>query len=117
MLKPQYDYYSLIDTKRYEEEVPLSELYDSNRAKIIRLRNRKPEWDEITKTYSLKFDGKIRMSSVKNFILEDEDTSQVRMIFGKLAQDEFRADLWNPLNPYIGFGIALATFGTKIGCE
>ena len=39
------------------------------------------------------------------------------MIFGKLGDNEFRMDIGYPLSPFIGLGIALSAFGSKIGCE
>lgn len=38
------------------------------------------------------------------------------MMFGKLSDDDFRMDVKYPFSPYIGFGIVLSTFGSKIGC-
>ena len=39
------------------------------------------------------------------------------MMLGKVDEDTFRIDVGHPLNSFIGFGIALSSFGSKIGCE
>ena len=66
----------------------------------------------------LNFAGKVKKASIKNFILEDEENPEnIRMIFGKLEEDEFRMDVGYPLSPLIGVGIAISAFGSKIGCE
>ena len=72
----------------------------------------------------LNFKGRAKKASIKNFIIErqgveesvDPEEKEI-MMFGKLDDDEFRMDLKYPLTPYIGFGIALSTFGGKIGTE
>jgi len=65
----------------------------------------------------LYFGGRVKVASIKNFILEDEDEpDNARLLFGKLDEDEFRIDVGAPLTPYVGLGIALSTFGGKIGC-
>lgn len=65
----------------------------------------------------LYFGGRVKKASIKNFILEDEDHPETaRLIFGKLDEDEFRLDVGSPISPLVGFGIALSTFGGKIGC-
>lgn len=65
----------------------------------------------------LNFGGRIKKASVKNFILEDEGNPEiVRMIFGKVSQNQFRLDMGEDIKPMVGFGIALSSFGGKIGC-
>ena len=66
----------------------------------------------------LNFGGKVKKASIKNFILEDNDNpDNVRMLFGKIDDNDFRMDIGNPLSPFIGLAIALSAFGSKIGCE
>ena len=58
--------------------------------------------------------------SKKNFILEDptienEEEREI-MILGKQGGDNFRIDIRYPLNSYVGMGIVLSAFNSKIGC-
>ena len=73
------------------------------------LVSRKPEWSESQGSYYVKFHGKVKKTSLKNFILEDKDNNE-RITFGKIRDNEYQADLWSPLTPFIGFSIALTTF-------
>ncbi len=81
------------------------------------MTNRKPEWNEKIKGFMLNFGGKVKKPSIKNFILEDEANPETaRLLFGKIDENEFRLDFGEPISPIVGFGIALSTFGSKIGC-
>lgn len=64
----------------------------------------------------LNFEGRAKMASVKNFLVEKENEDEV-MMFGRISENEFRLDIHHPLSPYIAFGITLSCFGSKIGCE
>lgn len=81
------------------------------------MANKKPEWNDEINGYMLNFGGKVKKASIKNFILEDgNNPDNVRMLFGKIDENDFRMDIGNPLSPFIGLGIALSAFGSKIGC-
>lgn len=68
------------------------------------------------KSYALNFEGRAKKGSVKNFILQDVSRPNYpRVFFGKMDEDEFRLDISTSLAPLVGFGIALSTFGGKIG--
>ena len=91
-----------------------------NRDKIHCFSNRKPVWNEKQGGYILNFDGRAKKASIKNFIVEDEtieEEDKEVMMLGKLSEDDFRMDVRYPLSPYVGFGITLSAFGSKIGCE
>ena len=92
----------------------------NNKNKIHCFSNRKPVWNEKQGGYILNFEGRAKKASIKNFILEDETIEEEEkevMMLGKLTEDDFRMDIKNPLSPYVGLGIALSAFETKIGCE
>ena len=100
----------------------MNELYfrGENKDKIICLGNKKPEWSEEKGGFMLNFRGRAKKASIKNFIIEDpnaEEENKEVMIFGKLAEDDYRMDLKYPLSPFVALGITLSTFGSKIGCE
>lgn len=81
------------------------------------MQNRKPEWNAQIKGFMLNFGGRVKKPSIKNFILEDkDDPDMVRLIFGKIDDNQFRLDVASSLGDLVGFGIALSTFGGKIGC-
>lgn len=57
----------------YEKQPSLNELYkknESNKQKIIVFKTRKPFFNAAKNEYLLDFDGKVKLASKKNFILE-----------------------------------------------
>lgn len=56
----------------YDDEIPLNQLFENypeNRGNIQVLQTRKPVFIPGTREYAMNFDGKVKLSSVKNFIL------------------------------------------------
>lgn len=81
------------------------------------MANRKAKWNEKLQRHVLVFGGKVRMPSIKNFILEDEENPQnTRVLFGKTNENTYRLEIMPPLTPLVGIGIAMSAFGNKIGC-
>lgn len=85
---------------------------------MLVMQNRKPQWNERIKGFMLNFGGRVKKASIKNFIMEDVDNTDIaRLMFGKIEDNEFRLEVGDQISATVGFGIALSTFGGKIGCE
>ena len=69
---PSSSYYSLKGTKLFEDEISLEDLYDhyENREKIKVFHNRTPTYNETSRIYQLDFGTRVKIASIKNFILE-----------------------------------------------
>jgi len=96
------------------------------------LQQKKPKWNERTQSYNLNFHGRVKLASVKNFILiyvgqsraEDADVAKTEerdreaLLFGKLnEQDQFTMDCRWPLSPMQAFAICISSFDPKLACE
>eukprot|EP00884_Botryococcus_braunii_P012383 jgi/Botrbrau1/21145/Bobra.0061s0039.1 len=80
------------------------------------LVNKPPNWNELLECWCLNFCGRVRMASVKNFQLMDQNDpdQDVVMQFGKVEPDLYTLD-FNPhmLSAVQAFGIALSSFDRK----
>jgi len=65
-------------TNSKEEEINLEELFviGQNSKKIQKYENRKPVYHKKSKKYTMNFNGRVKMPSTKNFILEDFTTKK-----------------------------------------
>lgn len=96
------------------------------------LAQKKPNWSERTQTFNLNFHGRVKLPSVKNFILsyigqkgidndailEQPELEREALLFGKLdTKEQFVMDVRWPLSPIQAFAIAIASFDPKIACE
>jgi tubby-related protein 1 len=62
------------------------------------------------------FQGRVTLSSVKNFQLVGEEDGKLVMQFGRVDKDEFIMDVRWPMSPFQAFAIALSACDTKIAC-
>ncbi|CAD8110991.1 unnamed protein product [Paramecium sonneborni] len=78
--------------------------------------NRKPKWNEKTKSFTLNFYDRVKISSIKNFqlIKINEQPEQIYVQLGKENDQKFNLDFQSPLSPLIAFMIALANYDKKI---
>ena len=96
----------------------------NNEIKYI-LCNDSPEWDYEYKTYKLNFNGRVKKSSKKNFILkfknpekENEIVNNERILqCGKIDDYSFALDFIAPLSPFEAFSISISSIIYKISCE
>jgi len=84
------------------------------------LHNKHPHWNEGLNCWCLNFRGRVKLASVKNFQLVNQDHEQdfdesVLMQFGKIDEDVFILD-FNPtiMTPIQAFGTALSTFNGRV---
>ena len=84
-----------------------------------------PEWDYEYKTYKLNFNGRVKKSSKKNFILkfknpekENEIINNERILqCGKIDDYSFALDFIAPLSPFEAFSISISSIIYKFSCE
>ena len=96
----------------------------NNEIKYI-LCNDSPEWDYEYKTYKLNFNGRVKKSSKKNFILkfknpekENEIVNNERILqCGKIDDYSFALDFIAPLSPFEAFSISISSIIYKFSCE
>jgi len=100
---------------------------------IFVLQQKKPKWNDKTQSFNLNFHGRVKLASVKNFILlyvgqtrtESEELlantpegDREALLFGKInEQDQFTMDVRWPLSPMQAFAICISSFDPKIACE
>jgi len=103
--------------------------FQKNDASVYVLYQKKPQWNDKLKAYTLNFHGRVTKASVKNFQLvykgdyEDEEayssaeSGKVSLQFGKVGADKFTMDVRWPLSPYQALAICLSSFDPKLACE
>ncbi|KAJ3311505.1 SAM domain and HD [Boothiomyces sp. JEL0838] len=93
-----------------EEKMTLSErIADGNdQQRYLVLKNKPPQWNVDTNSFVLDFQGRVSVSSVKNFqIIHDNDLDYISLQFGRIDKDKFTIDVQYPFTLLQGFGIAL----------
>lgn len=84
---------------------------------LRRFKNKDPRWNEKLKSYALNFGGRVKMASIKNFILEDIISPDKNLlVFGKVDERTFSLDVWYPFTPFQAMGIILTCFDYKLTC-
>ena len=88
---------------------------------VATFETKKPQWSDSIGGWTLDFNGRITMSSKKNFILipsqKDEimfgaDTIGVR--FGKVAKHKFNLDYRFPFSPLSALAVSISMFTSKL---
>ena len=96
------------------------EKYENNTIKYT-LCNDLPEWDIFYKTYKLNFNGRVKQTSKKNFILKyqnsNENESEKILQCGKINDNCFALDFIAPLSPFEAFSISITSIIYKISCD
>ena len=101
--------------------------YVNNKVSLS-LYNSKPEWDYQYNNYKMDFNGRVKQTSKKNFILvkdnkkiEKENNLQDGenniLQCGKIDDKTYALDFISPLTPFEAFCISITSLATKISCE
>ena len=99
-----------------------------NNKVVYVLCNDSPEWDLEYKTYKLDFNGRVKQSCKKNFILRYKDCNENKDEDGNINQDKilqcgkiddfcFALDFISPLSPFEAFSISISSIVYKLSCE
>jgi hypothetical protein len=86
---------------------------EQDEAAVASLSSRRPKWSPKQRTLALDFRGRCKMASSRNFQLEVDSQNQradVRLLFGKVGEDEFVLDYKRPLGLVQAFAAALSTY-------
>lgn len=90
---------------------------------LMTFQTKQPVWSEELQAWTLNFDGRVKMASKKNFLLEvedkfhlvnefGEDTEQLR--FGKVRKNVYSLDYKYPFSPIAALGVCISTFAKKM---
>ena len=90
---------------------------------LMTFQTKQPVWNEELQAWTLNFDGRVKMASKKNFLLEvedkfhlvnefGEDTEQLR--FGKVRKNVYSLDFKYPFSPIAALGVCISTFAKKM---
>ncbi len=79
------------------------------------LQNRQPRWSPQDSRYVLNFQGRVKMTSIKNFqlVCQGDTDEKIRLQFGRASRDEFTLDFSWPLSPVQALAIALTSFDSN----
>lgn len=99
-----------------------------NNKVVYVLCNDSPEWDLEYKTYKLDFNGRVKQSCKKNFILRYKDCNENKDEDGDISKDKilqcgkiddfcFALDFISPLSPFEAFSISISSIIYKLSCE
>lgn len=90
----------------------------SNLRNVIKLVNKSPQWNRGLNSFALNFDGRVTLSSVKNFqVIHEANPDYVVTQFGKVNKDLYTCDFSYPICALQAFGVALSSLDNKIGCD
>jgi len=103
---------------RQAKETLIERSKDPFDREMLVLYNKSPQWNEETQSYVLNFNHRVRIASVKNFqIVNNDDLDYIIMQFGKKKKNIFTLDFRYPFSALLAFAIALTSLDTKIACE
>lgn len=101
-----------------ERDTILERIKRGRNTDLITMSNKKPQWNEVSQSYTLNFQGRVTKASVKNFqIVHDEDQDYVVLQFGRVEDSLFTMDYQYPMTAIQAFAICLSSFDNKLACE
>ena len=86
-----------------------------NNSLLYTLKNQIPKWDNEFKVYKLNFNGRVKLTCKKNFILQKENENILQC--GKIDDNSFALDFISPLSPFESFCISITSLVNKKACE
>ena len=91
---------------------------------IFSFHNSKPEWDFQYNNYKMNFNGRVKQTSKKNFILveninnKNKNEENINVLqCGKIKENTYSLDFISPLSTFDAFCISITSLVTKISCE
>lgn len=85
---------------------------------VVKLVNKSPQWNKEMNSFALNFNGRVTLSSVKNYqVIHEINPDYVVTQFGKVNKNLYTCDYSYPLCALQAFGIALTSLDNKIGCD
>eukprot|EP00842_Homolaphlyctis_polyrhiza_P004096 jgi/Hompol1/4688/HPOL_003811-RA len=96
----------------------MEKLRQGNDRDLLVMHNKTPQWNEETQSFVLNFNGRVTLSSVKNFqLVHDHDLEYIALQFGRISEDTFTLDVQYPFSLVQAFAITLTSFDAKLACE
>lgn len=84
----------------------------------LELQNKRPIYNPETNSYSLNFNGRVTIASVKNFqIVHPLEPTFITLTFGKEGADTYILDFTHPWSALQAFCIGLSALDHKLGFE
>lgn len=117
-----------------DDEISFVDSTDSSRSLIARIRdgmhegvilacNKLPSYDAERGCFTMNFEGRVKMASVKNFQLvpndeeNPENNDHVMLQFGRWDKNNFNVDARWPMTPFQAFSICLTSLDNKWATE
>mmetsp|Transcript_1739 Transcript_1739/g.2910 ORF Transcript_1739/g.2910 Transcript_1739/m.2910 type:complete len:563 (+) Transcript_1739:56-1744(+) len=94
-----------------------------NQQDLMIFETKRPVWNEQIQAWTLNFNGRVKIPSKKNFliqaeldnhIMESEFGEDVYLRFGKMTKSRFSLDFRHPLSPVVALAIAASSFADKM---
>lgn len=113
-------YNALSADNDYDDEQ--EEQDDNQKDEISIYQNRKATWNEKVNGWTLDFNGRVQLSSKKNFILvpatcsnaDNAGNAAIGIRFGKASKHRFNLDYKYPFSPLSAFATAMSMFTSKL---
>jgi tubby-related protein 1 len=84
---------------------------------FVTMASKGPKFNAVTGKYSLNFNGRVKLASVKNVQLVLAGEEEVVMQFGKTGKHDFILDFQYPLTPMQAFAFGLTSLAYKLANE
>ncbi|KAJ1629073.1 tubby C-terminal-like domain-containing protein [Pavlovales sp. CCMP2436] len=84
---------------------------------FLLMLSKQPNYNNSTGKYSLNFNGRVRMASVKNVQMVYAGQDEVLFQFGKTGKNDFILDFQHPFTPMQAFAFGLTSLAYKLANE
>uniref|UniRef100_A0A7S1SM27 Tubby C-terminal domain-containing protein n=1 Tax=Tetraselmis chuii TaxID=63592 RepID=A0A7S1SM27_9CHLO len=89
----------------------LVECFDSGDwGDIIPFTTKPPEWNEAKQRFEGGFTDRVKLASIRNFILQKAGKSESWLQCGKFGKHRYALDFQNPMSPIQAFATAISSF-------
>ncbi len=97
-----------IQEKEEDEQNSMGAMFYRNTKSSVCLTTKKPIYDPKTRTYRLKFEGRVKMPSSNNLqLVQDSNPEEILFQIGKLKTKCYSCDFKYPLCAINAFGLAV----------
>ncbi|EQB59810.1 tubby protein [Vairimorpha apis BRL 01] len=103
------------ETSFFGRKKPRSFIVEHKFNKFI---NKEPFYNHETNSYSLNFNGRVTIPSVKNFqLVHPSDKTYLVLTFGKIGSDKYVMDYKFPFSAVVAFQVCLCAIDGKYFCD
>jgi len=101
-----------------EEDTILQRDKDSRMERdFLVMQSKQPKYNNTTGKYSLNFNGRVKLASVKNVQMVFQGQEEVLLQFGKTGKNDFILDFTHPFTPMQAFAFGLTSLAYKLANE